>query len=549
MSAHHTLDNPIAQLMRRNKVLLKLIAKDAPMFLSALGYFAPAHRHSIPAAPSQPACSPYDPPKDLKPGVYNFKMHRLHTDGDIKISREITWDPTSPDGPKIQNNRIVVETGDSADEVHVRKRSEGQIQILVNGKSYLFDAKVEKGPPQGLWIKTNAGNDKVTIDDDLKLRVDVDAGDGDDRIQAGGGRSRLYGGKGNDVLRLGSGLGYAEGNEGNDLLIGGSGNAVMYGNDGNDRLFAGAGTAAKQSYLDGGNGNDQLYAGNGHTVLHGGNDDDQLVGHDRTTFYTGKGKDRVWRNKASDLVYAKPSDRFNRHQGSMFTPVAPSNAGKQGFEVKGDDAFKQRVEDDFEFMRSSPNGQKVLAEMDTLAGINGGKVTIAPISFGGTNYEFDSQELDDLNNKDESQIDASKYGEIKDGVAGSRANRATIYFDSPWIIEEQNGNTIVPVTSLYHEIVHAWNGATGTFLGGTSADDDASVKAEASDEERATANFEYQAIGVPNSGEPFDLDNDPSTVPTTTNPKPFTENALNEEMGKPPRKRHALHLSRQGGGL
>lgn len=40
-------------------------------------------------------------------------------------------------------------------------------------------------------------------------------------------------------------------------------------------------------------------------------------------------------------------------------------------------------------------------------------------------------------------------------------------------------------------------------------------------------------MGLENTGRPFDFDGDPSTEPTTSNPKPLTENTLNEEMGVP----------------
>lgn len=516
------------------------------MILAALGYLATSkHSHTSVSENLAPP-SPYDTPIDLKPGVLNFKYHVLHTKGDVEISHEVSWVPGNK--PWILNNRIVVKTGNDDDVIHVSKGPGNQVQITVNGNVFKVDVEKKNGPQPGLWIDARGGNDKITIDEDVLLRVDLDGGDGDDDLQAGGGRSRLWGEAGNDTLRLGSGLGYAEGNEGDDTLIGGTGSNVMYGNNGNDRLYAGAGGKQKQNYLDGGDGNDQLFAGNGHSVLHGGNGDDELVGHDRTTFYTGKGQDQIRNNQAHDRIYAKINDQFNRNVGSSFTPVSTSNAGERGFTVTGRDDFKQRVADDLAFMRSSPNGRKLLAEMNALADVSGSKVTIMPISFSGSDYVFGSKALDALRARNVGQIDPVAYGKITNGAAGSRADRASIRYDAPSMIEEQNGNTSVPVTMLYHEMVHAWNGAKGTFLAGSSKADDPSTKGGSSCE-KSTDNFEYQAIGIPNSATPFDLDDDPSTPPTTVNPKPFTENALNEEMGKPLRKLHQLSLSPQGQGL
>lgn len=515
--------------------------------LPTLAHSTTSHRVTAPTLPDMPAPSPYDPPNDLMPGIVNVRMHTLHARGDIRISREICWVPTPPKQPEILQSRIVVETGDKADRVHVRNWPGDKLQIIVNGEPYLFDAKEEQGPEQHLWINAKGGDDTVVIDDDVMIRVDVDAGDGDDHIQAGGGRSRLYGQRGNDCLRLGSGLGYAEGNDGDDLLIGGRGNAVMYGNKGNDRLYAGHGAATKQSYLDGGDGKDTLYAGGGHSVLHGGNDDDHLVGNDRTTFYTGKGYDRVWNNQRNDRIYAGANDRFDPTKGSAFTEVKPSDAGRQGFVVdtEGDDEdFRQRVADDFEFLRSSPTGQQALTRMDELAVEAGGKVTIRPIGFGGTDYRPGSTELDSEAVEVSEDTYDPKFGYIKDGVPGSRMDRATIHFDPPSIIENSSRTeTMVPVTSLFHEMVHAYNGATGTFLPGES------LERPKHGEPYYVDNDERQAVGLHSDAQPQDLDDDPSTPPNTLNPWPFTENALNEEMGRPLKTTYALKPSAQGDGL
>ena len=43
-------------------------------------------------------------------------------------------------------------------------------------------------------------------------------------------------------------------------------------------------------------------------------------------------------------------------------------------------------------------------------------------------------------------------------------------------------------------------------------------------------------MGLPCGVEPFDFDKDPATPPTTTNPKPYSENGMREELGLPLRK-------------
>jgi len=487
--------------------------------------------------------SPFDPPPDLTPGTSERRIHLLHADGDTQISRVIDWDSSPPKDPEVIGNWLYIETGDRADHIHIRSYPGDKLQILINGKEYLFE-KQEGGHRQALWIDAKGGDDTVIVDDDVKLTLDIEGGDGDDYIQGGGGRTRLYGGQGNDFMRLGSGLGYAAGNEGDDTLIGGSGNNVMYGNQGRDDLHAGLGPSTKQSYLDGGDDQDRLFGGSGHNVLNGGNGDDHLVGHDRTTFYTGKGHDAIWNNRHGDRIYVGAADYFDRTQGSAFTLVNPSKAGDQGFTVQdGTHGFKQQVADDIEFLRSSPIGQQALAKMDELAARNGGSVSIEPGGGSEVAYLYGSTELENVAPEVRKTMDDSKWGVLKNGVPGSRADRARIFYAHPSTLESADRtNTTVPVTALFHEIAHAYNGATGTFLAGTSTEQ---LESGIS---KTVNNDELQAIGLPNSATPFDFDNDPSTPPGTINPPPFTENALNEEMGKPLRAIYNFEVSHQGDG-
>lgn len=122
--------------------------------------------------------------------------------------------------------------------------------------------------------------------------------------------------------------------------------------------------------------------------------------------------------------------------------------------------------------------------------------------------------------------DDSKMGVINDGVAGAAADQGMIFY---YPSESNRKTNASPIAQLYHEMAHAWNGANGTFLSGSSD------PLPELPERPGPENSELQAIGLPTNAPPFDFDNDPSTPPTSTNPAPFTENALNLEMGKPPR--------------
>lgn len=445
-------------------------------------------------------------------------QHPFLDDGNLKACGQSVWEY---DGSFSVNNSLILETGDKADQVHISQTYPGQMDVRVNGQLYRFDSHDKEGKALTFHLKTHGGNDNIRIDANVTQPVIVEAGDGNDRVQAGGGYTRLFGGKGNDVLRLGIGLGYAEGNDGDDTLIGGTGDNVMYGNNGNDRLYAGAGPKSKTSYLDGGNGNDQLYAGNGHTVLHGGAGDDRLIGHDRSTFYTGSGRDTVIANRPGDLIYAQAGDTIKRLNGSVLTPVTTDQSSLKGLLIKGSAYFIQRVEDDLALLRSSPQGKQMLAEMNAIARRNGAPVTLVEdLVDMGSGYVYGSQELKALLQYERPPVVGNdpKWGFMVDGVPGSRADRAEISYNRS-ALNVLGGRTYSPITTLYHEMAHAYNAGNGTALSGSTSE-------TFEGEQHDVPNSERQAVGLP------------TTPATAANPKPFTENALHEEMGNPLRTQY-----------
>lgn len=191
-----------------------------------------------------------------------------------------------------------------------------------------------------------------------------------------------------------------------------------------------------------------------------------------------------------------------------------------------------------EQLRGSPAGLKMLQEMDKLAEKNGAPVTIQPSEFIAINsYSFRNAFRDSMSESDyDAHKDSPELGYIKNGVPGSVATHAEInfipdYFDKHF--------SISPLLALYHEMTHAYNGATGTFIPGERSIIGADGAPLIIDGEPVIVkNAEYQAVGLPSNGTPFDFDNNPKTAPTTTNPTPFTENAIREEMGLPLRDRY-----------
>jgi hypothetical protein len=87
--------------------------------------------------------------------------------------------------------------------------------------------------------------------------------EGDDRIQATGGRHLIMGLGGDDLI-LGSNAGDCiDGGPGNDKVYGLNGDDILAGGAGEDRLFAGAG----DDIVDGGDGNDACEGGSGADAL------------------------------------------------------------------------------------------------------------------------------------------------------------------------------------------------------------------------------------------------------------------------------------------
>lgn len=288
--------------------------------------------------------------------------------------------------------------------------------------------------------------------------------------------------------------------------------------------------------MDGGTGADQMYAGNGHTVMNGGRDDDLMVGSDRTTFYTGHGKNKVWSAGPDDLIYGNASDTIKKDPGATLNLVPPSEAGKQGFTVEGSPQFKQRVEDDFEMMRGSPYGQKMLNTMDVAAVRNGAPVKIIEAEAdGGSSHTFreTKQYKKDKEGKvlPGSEVPLNTY--IHNGARNAPAENIVVHYNRSHALDKPK-YFAAPLTVLYHELAHAYNSSHGTMLKGETE--------ETVDGQPPTrvGNNERQVVGLTTDTPPFDFDNDPTTPPTTTNPKPFTENGLNEEMGSSLRTAYTL---------
>ncbi|OIN44240.1 hypothetical protein BLL37_06960 [Pseudomonas azotoformans] len=429
-------------------------------------------------------------------------------------------------GAELKSDNLIIETGNKADSIRVRKGKDETLDIVVNEKRYTVQPNryTTGDAVQKITIRTHRGNDTIKVDKDVSTEIIIESGDGDDDITARGARSRIFGGGGNDTIRLGSGTYYVEGNDGNDTIRAGRGISYLYGNKGNDRIF---GAKAKMVYMNGGPGDDKLYGSKrGHTVMNGGLGDDLLQGKALTTFYAGAGNDKIESNHRFDAIYAKPSDSVQKHPDNIVNPINYLHVGATGIKVEGSPEFKQRVQDDLEMLRSSPTGQKMLQFLDSKAAVNGVPLKIFEVESQESSYYYghnpNEMKLTEEGRASE-HAETSDFGFIQNGKSGTPDRGGEVGYNRSFIDSEPNP-VIGPHNFLYHELSHAWNGMNGT---------------KQPDYNSGEQNIELQAVGLPTNKPDFDYDNDPKTPLTNTNPAPFNENALRKEMREPKRERYA----------
>jgi hypothetical protein len=134
-------------------------------------------------------------------------------------------------------------------------RPAGDTSVLVvevNGvaRSFAFNAV------RRIVADLQDGNDRLEVQQELRLWTSVLGGDGADTILTGTGRDTIVGGSGPDLI-------LSRGNA--DVIIGGGGR---------DRITGGQGDDA----INGGTGHDSMIAGTGHDVLFGQNAVEQVFG-------------------------------------------------------------------------------------------------------------------------------------------------------------------------------------------------------------------------------------------------------------------------------
>jgi hypothetical protein len=357
---------------------------------------------------------------------------------------------------------VVISTGSGDDRVTVALDPATGEQIVTSGSGvWRFAADAE------LIVRTGEGNDTVVVAPGTTVRVTLIGGDGADALTGGAAADALIGLGGNDYLNGGGGT---------DLIDGGAGNDAAYGLGGDDVMVGGTG----RDILNGGAGDDRLSGEDGADVLSGGAGADRLDGQDDVV-YLGLGADRVDGTPADRIVTVQIPDL------------------SKDIRIDGTPEFVERVQSDFDLLRSSPTGQQMLAALDH--GLTG---------------------RDTLTIREFAERDAAAWAD----VSGDRGMQRAIDYNPAF-------NTFLgdtpPVVALYHEMAHEYDYVNHTTLSGMHSD-------PAYPDGAGVPSAERQAVGLP-----VDDDGDPLT-PSRIDPQhplPFTENGLRQELKWAPRARYA----------
>ncbi|HJT99292.1 MAG TPA: M91 family zinc metallopeptidase [Rhodanobacteraceae bacterium] len=432
----------------------------------------------------------------------------IESNRNVTIERERTLADAGGGQQYVSSDQLVFTTGNSDDNVQVARNSDGSLNVSVNGESY----KVEMAQDQALTLRTGGGNDTIDVASDVKVNIIADGGDGNDSITTGAGDDKVDGGAGNDTIKTGAGSDDVFGGSGVDTIDAGDGNDVVYGGDGDDMLAGAAG----DDYVEGGAGKDRIDGGTGHDMLSGGIGDDTIEGGaGDDVVYDGQGSDTVANAGGRDTIYAQTAtDKASAANGASNDVVnvdLTGTPGSKGLRIEGSPEFVQRVSADIEMLRSSPTGRQMLSEYDKAAA-NGNTVTIR-----------------ELQNEDNG-FTQSQGGELSTRGRPSAGSDATIVYNPSFHMDAFPA----PVGVLYHEMSHAYNAVTGTFQPGTYNGPDGQ------DRSAGVPNAERQAVGLDNTGVPYDFDGNSATAKTTANPPALTENGLRKELGLPLRMHYAL---------
>ena len=424
-------------------------------------------------------------------------------------------------------DRLVFRAAAARASIFVTQADDHALLIDLNHERYRIKPASAK---QIIEIHTLHGNDTVYIADTLKNPFHIETGPGNDTVVTSNGHATVLTGPGDDMVMTREGTSYIDTGEGNDIVnANGSGKTVAYTGKGADFFRGGAGTA----FVDAGEDDDVIVGGQSHSILCGGDGNDLIsAGAGSNVIYAGRGQDTLNEIKGKDKVFTEsqptyisegsivPSSKVANTPGGLGTntfKVSSEPLSESGLVIKGSEAFTERVKDDLKLLLGSASGSQLLRELTKSIRISKKPITIVELKHVENGAYVPSQGAD--------------RSFIRDGQAGRPDFGGTLYYNPTY-----SQSNFVPLVALYHELCHAYNFVTGTQFPGTSPDKRGGTK-----KAPQVANAELQAVGLPCNIEPFDFDNDPATPPGTTNPLPYSENGLREELGLPLRTTYIFY--------
>jgi len=135
----------------------------------------------------------------------------------------------------LTGSTLVITGLDQSDRIDLRL-SDDQSQLIVQDAGTEIDS-FNVSSISLIQVNTLAGNDRIRIDDDVLIPIEVDAGDDNNLVIAGGGPTTIIGGANRDKLIARLGPAVMLGNAGNDLLKSGASPNLLDGGLGRDALL------------------------------------------------------------------------------------------------------------------------------------------------------------------------------------------------------------------------------------------------------------------------------------------------------------------------
>ncbi len=269
-------------------------------------------------------------------------------------------------------------------------------------------------------------------------------------------------------------------------------------------------------------GNDFIYGGDGINMLFGGLGDDTIIGFSgKNIICGGRGTDDIKIGK-NDKVYPEPGKDLKDNitgKGSEKEIQMSQSAGKSII-IEGDEDFCMRTGSDLEIMRSLPECRNMLGDIDA----SGKKVTIRESLYNN----------DSIMKLEEDDNHLLKKVALGQGVKNVGSDSYINYSPSnlKWDPKYPWGES-PSIIGLYHEMVHAYNYATGTTQPGDIELEKPVVLSNKKMVYRYPV-LENQAVGIPFDG----LKHDGGEGKSQNNPYGYTENYLREVLLQPRREKY-----------